>query len=194
MSKLFLNTRTCLCLFLILNVSLIANSQKANRSFKIIAFYTAINDLAHIDFVREAHQWFKQQGEKYNFQYDSTNNWNNLNLGFLSKYKVVLFLDTRPEDTAQRAAFQHYMENGGGWIGFHFSAFALTPSAFPQNWDWYHNQFLGSGEYGSNTWRPTSAILKVEAKKHPVTKGLPAKITAAPNEWYRWQNDLDRKS
>jgi len=190
MSKLFLNTRTCLCLFLILNVSLIANSQKANSSFKIIAFYTAKNDLAHIDFVREAHQWFKQQGEKYNFQYDSTNNWNNLNLGFLSQYKVVLFLDTRPEDTAQRTAFQHYMENGGGWIGFHFSAFALTPSAFPQNWDWYHNQFLGSGEYGSNTWRPTSAILKVEAKKHPVTKGLPAKITAAPNEWYRWQNDL----
>lgn len=181
---------TCLSVFLFLP-SIVSQAQdRKSTRFRIIAFYTAKNDLAHIDFVREAHQWFKQQGEKHNFQYDSTNNWNNLNLPFLSQYKIVLFLDTRPEDSSQRAAFQQYMENGGGWIGFHFSAFALTPSAFPQNWDWYHNQFLGSGEYGSNTWRPTSAILKVEDLKHPVTKGLPATITAAPNEWYRWKNDL----
>lgn len=190
MIKLFLNARICLCLFLIVSSSLVSNSQRPNSPFKIIAFYTAKNDLAHIDFVKEAHQWFRQQGEKYNFQYDSTNYWSNLNLPFLSQYKIVLFLDTRPEDSAQRAAFQQYMENGGAWIGFHFSAFALTPSAFPQNWDWYHNKFLGSGEYGSNTWRPTSATLKVEDRKHPATKGLPATITAAPNEWYRWKNDL----
>lgn len=188
MIKFFL--RTCLSLFLLLSLSLLSKSQKTNDSFKIIAFYTGKNDLAHIDFVKEAHQWFRQQGQKYNFQYDSTNDWNNLNLPFLSKYKIVLFLDTRPEDSAQRAAFQQYMDNGGAWIGFHFSAFALTPSAFPQNWDWYHDQFLGSGEYGSNTWRPTSAILRVEDKKHAVTRGLPPTITSAPNEWYRWKNDL----
>ena len=34
---------------------------------------------------------------KYNFTYDSTNNWNNLNAEFLSQYQVVLFLDTRPD-------------------------------------------------------------------------------------------------
>jgi hypothetical protein len=182
---------TWLSVFFIINTSVVSFSQdKQSPPFKIIAFYTAKNDLAHIDFVKEAHQWFRQQGEKYNFQYDSTNNWNNLNLPFLSQYKIVLFLDTRPEDSAQRAAFQQYMEKGGAWIGFHFSAFALNNSAFPLNWDWYHNQFLGSGEYGSNTWRPTSAILKVEDRKHPATKSLPAKITAAPNEWYRWKNDL----
>jgi hypothetical protein len=186
---------TCLSVFLIINTCFFSYSQdKKLPAFKIIAFYTAKNDLAHIDFVREAHHWFRQQGEKYNFQYDSTNNWNNLNLSFLSQYKIVLFLDTRPEDSAQRAAFQQYMEKGGAWIGFHFSAFALNNSAFPQNWNWYHNQFLGSGEYGSNTWRPTSAILKVEDPKHPSTKGLPAQITAAPNEWYRWKNDLRKNT
>ena len=75
-------------------------------------------------------------------------------------------------------------------MGFHFSAFALTPSAYPQNWDWYHNTFLESGQYKSNTWKPTSAILKVENRNHPATKGLPEKIKASPNEWYRWENDL----
>lgn len=182
------------CIAIILNsaTAFCSDSQSTDNqpTFKIIAFYTAKNDLAHISFVHEANQWFASQSQKYNFQYDSTDNWDNLNLQFLKQYKIVFFLDTRPEDSSQRVAFQQYMENGGAWIGFHFSAFALTPSAFPQNWDWYHNQFLGSGEYGSNTWRPTSAILKVEDRKHPATRGLPAKITASPNEWYRWKNDL----
>lgn len=158
--------------------------------FNVIAFYTAENDLAHISFVNEANEWFPKMAEKRNFSYESTNDWSNLNADFLSQYDVVLFLDTRPEDSAQREAFQTFMENGGSWMGFHFSAFALTPSAYPQDWDWYHNIFLGSGEYKSNTWRPTSAVLKIEDNNHPATKGLPETFESAPNEWYRWENDL----
>ncbi|MBD1392565.1 ThuA domain-containing protein [Mucilaginibacter glaciei] len=160
------------------------------QKFKVIAFYTAKEDQAHISFVHEANKWFPLMAKKYNFSYDSTNNWSNLNEAYLAKYKVVLFLDTRPEDTTQRKAFEAYMKGGGGWMGFHFAAFALDKSAVPANWDWYHNEFLGSGEYGSNTWRPTSAILKVEDRTHSATKNLPETFKASPNEWYRWQNDL----
>jgi hypothetical protein len=158
--------------------------------FKVIAFYTAKNDLAHISYVHEANQWFPKMADKYNFTYDSTKNWSNMNAGFLAQYQVVLFLDTRPDDPAQRAAFQKYMESGGGWMGFHFAGFALSPSAYPQNWDWYHNEFLGSGQYVSNTWRPVSAVLRVEDRKHPVMKNLPKTFKSSPNEWYRWSNDL----
>lgn len=158
--------------------------------FKVIAFYTGKDDLAHISFVHEANRWFPQMAEKYDFSYDATTNWNDLNAAFLSHYQVVLFLDSRPENPAQRTAFQQYMEHGGAWLGFHFAAFALTPSAYPQNWDWYHEKFLASGEYVSNTWRPTSAILRVEDRTHPATKNLPATFKSAPNEWYRWKNDL----
>lgn len=169
---------------------LAASAQNKHPRFKVIAFYTAKQDLAHISFVHEANPWFARMAEKYNFTYDTTRNWSNLNEKFLAQYQVVLFLDTRPENPAQRAAFQKYMENGGGWMGFHFAAFALTPSAVKQDWDWYHNTFLGSGQYGSNTWRPTTAILRVENRYHPVTKGLPETFKAMPNEWYRWENDL----
>ncbi|MEI9959321.1 MAG: ThuA domain-containing protein [Ferruginibacter sp.] len=158
--------------------------------FKVIGFYTAKSDLAHISFVHEANKWFYKTGEENNFIYDSTNNWNNLNAVFLKNYQVVIFLDTRPDSLPQREAFEQYMKDGGAWMGFHFSAFALTPSTYPQNWDWYHNEFLGSGQYGSNTWRPTTATLRVENSKHPVNKNLPVTYTAAPNEWYRWENDL----
>ena len=166
------------------------SAQSRNSNFKVIAFFTAKRDPAHISFVHEANKWFPKIAEKYNFIYDSTDNWNNLNAEFLSHYQVVIFLDTRPEDPAQRMAFQKYMDNGGGWMGFHFSAFALTPSEYPMNWDWYHNKFLGSGSYVSNTWRPTSAVLHVEDRNHPVMKNLPETFKSAPNEWYRWSNDL----
>lgn len=176
--------------FLFFYFSFNLNAQSISPEFKVIAFFTGKNDLAHISFVHEANKWFSEMAKKYNFTYDSTNNWNNLNSEFLSHYQVVIFLDTRPDDSLQRLAFEKYMKNGGAWMGFHFSAFALTPSDFPMNWDWYHNQFLGSGSYVSNTWRPTSAILRIEDENSPVTKNLPKTFKSAPNEWYRWQNDL----
>jgi hypothetical protein len=167
-----------------------AVQQDHKKPFKVIAFYTAKNDAAHISFVHEANKWFPETGKQYNFIYDSTNDWTKLNTRFLKQYKVVLFLDTRPDDSLQRLAFEKYMKDGGSWMGFHFAGFALTPSDYPQNWDWYHNEFIGAGQYKSNTWRPTSAILRVEDPNHPSTKGLPQTFKSAPNEWYRWENDL----
>jgi hypothetical protein len=170
----------------------LAFAQQTSPQFKVIAFFTGKNDKAHISFVGEANKWFPEMARKYNFSFDSTSNWDNMNAAFLAKYQIVIFLDTRPEKPEQRAAFQGFMEKGGAWMGFHFSAFALTPSQYPQDWDWYHNQFLGSGQYASNTWRPTSAVLRVEDAKSPVTKNLPQTFKSAPNEWYKWEHDLTK--
>jgi uncharacterized protein len=173
----------CLC-------ALSLQAQTNSPRFRVIAFYTGKSDKAHISFVGEANRWFPAMAADHGFGYDSTTNWANLNPENLAKYQVVLFLDTRPDTPAQREAFEAYMRNGGAWMGFHFAGFALTPSQFPQNWDWYHNEFLGAGSYAGNTWRPTSAILKVEDAEHPVMKGLPETFKASPNEWYKWTSDL----
>jgi uncharacterized protein len=167
----------------------LVNAQNKNPKFKVIAFYTAREDKAHISFVHEANAWFPLMAAKYHFQYDSTKNWDNMNPEFLSHYQVVVFLDTRPDKPKQREAFQKYMENGGGWVGFHFLAFALTPSDFNQDWNWYHEIFLGSGQYVSNIWRPSSAILDVD-RNFPATKHMPNTFKTSPNEWYRWEHDL----
>jgi uncharacterized protein len=169
-----------------------SNAQSHLTTFKVIAFFTGKNDKAHISFVNEACKWFPVMAAKNHFTYDTTSNWNNLTDSFLHRYQVVIFLDTRPDVLSQRIAFEKYMKQGGAWMGFHFAAFALTPSDFPQDWDWYHTHFLGSGAYVSNTWRPTAAVLKIEDRLHPATKNLPAVFKSAPSEWYRWQNDLQK--
>jgi hypothetical protein len=184
--RIFVVMATCIACLCCLHLY----AKPKTPKFKVIAFYTARNDQAHISFVHEANKWFPKMGEKYGFAYDSTNKWDNLNATFLSQYQLVIFLDTRPESLNQRDAFKAYMDGGGAWMGFHFSAFALTPSDYNQNWDWYHNTFLGSGQYVSNTWRPVSAVLRVEDKHHPVTKNLPDTFRSAPCEWYRWEHDL----
>ncbi|HET9278966.1 MAG TPA: ThuA domain-containing protein [Flavitalea sp.] len=168
----------------------ITHSHKTKQAFNVVAFYTAKNDRAHISFVHEANRWFFSISKQNNFKYDSTNDWKKLNDSFLSKCQLVIFLDTRPENPEQRKAFEKYMNNGGAWMGFHFAGFALTPSAYPQNWDWYHNHFIGAGQYKGNTWRPTSAVLRVEDSLHPVTSHLPTTFSSSPNEWYSWEKDL----
>lgn len=139
---------------------------------KILAFHSSTQDLAHVSFVADAHTWFTRISQKQHFSYESTTDWNHLLSANLDEYAVIIFLDSRPENPEHRLAFERYMRRGGAWMGFHFAAFALTPSAFPQNWDWYHRVFLGCGQYRSNTWRPTSALLKIEDRLHPVTKHL----------------------
>ena len=69
----------CLCVFI----------AKAQSPIKVIAFYTAKRDQAHITYVHEANKWFPKMAAKYNFSYDSTDNWTNLNAEFLSRYQVV---------------------------------------------------------------------------------------------------------
>lgn len=158
--------------------------------FKVLAFYTARNDAAHVSFVGEANLWFGQVAKASGFSYESTSDWTKLNAENLKKYQVVIFLDTRPDVPEQRLAFEQFVKAGGGFFGFHFSAFALDGSQVPNNWSWYQNELLGCGQYVSNTWRPTSAILKVESKTHPIVRNIPSVFSSQPNEWYKWEKDL----
>lgn len=166
------------------------NATAQTPKFRVIAFYNGTYDAAHINFVKEANPWFTNLAAQYGFSYESTNNWDNLNANFLKNYQVVFFLDDAPVSASQRAAFQQYMDNGGGWMGFHVSAYTDNASS----WSWYYNTFLGSGNFVTNTWEPTTAVLKCEDRTHPSTLRLPNTFTSAVSEWYSWSNDLRKNS
>ena len=95
-------------------------------------------------------------------------------------------MDNKPYGAAQRAAFQSYVQRGGGFLGLHVTAFADKAS----EWAWFHNEFLGSGAFAGNTWGPTAVTAKVENGNHAALKGLAGKFKSSVSEWYRWSNDL----
>ena len=164
-----------------------APAHGAEPTFNVIAFYDGTYDAAHISFVHEANAWFPQQAAANGFTYTATNDWTELNAANLANYQVVMFLDNYPGTAAEQSAFQTYMDNGGGWIGFHVAAYNDTSS---NGWSWYHQTFLGTGLFASNSWGPTSETLKIDDPDHPATAGLPATLTSSVSEWYSWQNDL----
>ncbi|MGW5433667.1 ThuA domain-containing protein [Streptomyces sp. NPDC004059] len=163
-----------------------AHTAQAATPFKVLAFYDGTYDAAHISFDHEANTWFPQAGAQNGFTYTSTTDWSRLNTANLANYQVVMFLDDYPHTASQQSAFQTYVSNGGGFIGFHVSAYNDDTS----DWPWYHNTFLGTGTFKSNSWGPTSETLRIEDSGHPATAGLPAAITSSVSEWYSWQNDL----
>jgi hypothetical protein len=157
----------------------------AAAPFKVLAFYNGTWDAAHIDFDKEARDWFPKAGAQYGFTWEATTDWSRLNTGNLAQYKVIMFLDDAPP-SGQRAAFQQYMQNGGAWMGFHVSAFTTDANS----WSWYYNTFLGSGNFATNTWGPTAETLRIDDRSHPSTAGLAATIPSAVSEWYSWSRDL----
>src|SRR5690349_9696961 len=88
----------------------------AATPFKVLAFYNGTWDAAHIDFDKEARDWFPRAGAQYGFTWEATTDWSRLNAGELAQYKVIMFLDDAPP-ADRRAAFQQYMQNGGAWMG-----------------------------------------------------------------------------
>ncbi|MEV6304533.1 ThuA domain-containing protein [Actinoplanes sp. NPDC051861] len=157
----------------------------AAAPFKVLAFYNGTWDAAHIDFDKEARDWFPKAAAQYGFSWEATTDWSRLSAGGLAGYQVIMFLDDAPP-AERRAAFQTYVQNGGGFLGFHVSAFTTSASS----WSWYYNTFLGSGNFATNTWGPTAETLRIEDRNHPSTAGLPATIQSSVSEWYSWSNDL----
>src|SRR5436305_380506 len=77
--------------------------------FNVVGFYTGTHDMAHINFVHEANEWFPKMATANGFAYTATKDWKNLNREYLAKFQVVMFLDDSPHAPDQRAAFQEYM-------------------------------------------------------------------------------------
>ncbi len=98
----------------------------------------------------------------------------------LSRYAVTVWLSTTGDvlDPAQQAAFQSYLETGGGWVGVHAAADC------EYDWPWY-GQLLGNGAWFYSHPAIQPATLAVEAPQHISTRHLPAAFSFT-DEWYNF--------
>ena len=155
-------------------------AQDAN--FRVMAFYTDQGEPDHIDFAKQALAFYSDLAKKKHFSFVATTHWAELNAGKLAGVQLVVWVNDFPKTPDQRAAFEKYMKSGGGWLGFHVSAYNDAET----RWPWFLELLGGSVFYG-NEWPPLPAKLLVEDRTHPVTRRLGATLEAPANEWYIWK-------
>jgi uncharacterized protein len=169
-------------LLLALTFLLASVAQAQQPAFHVLAFYSETVEHDHVDFAHQAIKFYTAAAQRDRFDFASTTNWDDLNAASLAHYQLILWLDDQPHTPPQRAAFEQYMEHGGGWLGFHIAAYNDSDT----HWPWFIS-FLGGGVFYGNNWPPLPATLTVDDKSHPITKRLPAEFLSPPNEWYIWK-------
>lgn len=157
-----------------------ANYAKAPR-FKALIYYTQHAEEAHVQFAEQATTFFKKLNYGDGFVLDITTDFSKYPYEKLKEYNVIIMLNTSPNTRAERDAFEQYMENGGGWVGFHAAAYNDKNT----HWPWFV-KFLGGGVFYCNNWPPQPVLVEVDNEEHPVTKNLPASFVAPASEWYQW--------
>lgn len=161
-----------------------ANYAKSKR-FKALMLWNPYAEIAHVQFDKQSMEFFHRLNYGDGFVLDTTTTLKTYTYEQLKEYSVIIALNESPSDYESRALFEKYMENGGGWIGFHASAYNDRNT----RWPWYV-KFLGCGEFKANNWPPQAALLEIDTHAHPVTKNLPDSYVAPPSEFYQWSSEL----
>ncbi len=166
---------------LIVSVSASMLAQQQPK-FRVLAFYSEKVEHDHVDFAHDAIKFYTAAGERDHFTFDSTTNWEDMNAAKVADYDLVVWLNDFPHSPAQRAAFEQYMEHGGGWLGFHVAGYNDRGT----KWPWYLS-FLGGGVFYGNNWPPLPAELIVDDPSHPAMQHVPKTFLSPANEWYNWK-------
>lgn len=150
--------------------------------FKALFHYEPGAEPAHVQFDRQALEFFRKLTYGEGWTMDVTTSLVDYPLEKLKEYSVVVSLNAMPAPGEQREAFEQYMEEGGGWIGFHASGYNDRRTS----WPWF-NDFLGCGQFYCNNWPPQSALVECDTQEHPVTLTLPQSFVVPASEFYQWQ-------
>ncbi len=164
-----------------------ANYASAPR-FKALLYYTTHAEEAHVQFARQTVDFFKRLTWGEGYILEVTTDFSQYSYEKLKEFDVIIMPDGSPGSADERKALEQYMENGGGWIGFHASAYNDKNT----NWPWLVN-FLGGGVFYCNNWPPQPVLVNVDNQKNPVTKNLPGSFIVPASEWYQW-NPSPRKN
>lgn len=157
-----------------------ANYASAPR-FKALIYYTEKAEEAHVQFAHQTIAFFKKLTVGDGFIVDTTTNFSAFTLEQLKQYQILIMPNGSPSAAAERKIFELYMEQGGGWMGFHASGYNDKNT----NWPWF-TSFMGGGVFYCNNWPPQPAKLAVDRAGHPITKALPSSYIAPSSEWYQW--------
>jgi uncharacterized protein len=121
----------------------------------------------------------RQLGTQNGFAVDATENPNPFTTQNLARYQAVVWLSTTGDvlNPTQQAAFESYVNGGGGYVGVHAAADT------EYNWPWYGSLV---GAYFASHPAQQQASLVVENRSGDSTAHLPATWRRF-DEWYNYR-------
>ena len=160
------------------NVSVL-EADDASARFRVLVFSKTAG-FRH-DSIDEGHAAIEQLGEENDFQVDHTEDAGAFRADVLEHYDSVIWLSTTGDvlNATQQAAFEDYIQAGGGYTGIHSAADT------EYTWPWYGD--LVGAYFQSHPPGTPAASVDVEDLDHPSTTGLPARWDRV-DEWYNYQS------
>lgn len=147
------------------------------RKPKVLVFSKTLG--FHHNSIKQGIEAIQKLGLANKFDIDSTTNSANFTPANLKQYAAVIFLSTTGDvlNNEQQAAFEKYIQAGGGFVGVH----SATDCEY--NWPWYGNLV---GAYFAGHPNQQDATLDVKDHKHISTKHLPEQWKRK-DEWYNFR-------
>lgn len=153
----------------------------ANIARPAILVFSKTNAFRHEEAIPAGNAMLRKLAQDNGWGYFQTENGATFSPAILSRFDAVVFNNTSGDvfTPDQRAAFQSFVENGGGWVGIHAAG-----DNSHEAWDWYVRNMIGTKFIG----HPMSpqfqkATMNVEDRTHPATRALPASLQRT-DEWY----------
>src|SRR5690606_30160062 len=120
-------------------------------------------------------------GKENGFEVDTTTNAELFNEENLKQYSTVIFLSTTGNvlDHYQEAAFERYIQAGGGYVGIH----AATDTEY--DWGWY-NKLVGA-YFLSHPMGTPEADFIIKDKNHPSAEFFTDTVWHRTDELYNYR-------
>ncbi|WP_281283808.1 ThuA domain-containing protein [Nocardioides dongxiaopingii] len=119
-------------------------------------------------------------GAQYGFTVTATEDATTFTTANLAQYEAVVWLSTTSDvlNATQQAAFEDYIQAGGGYVGVH------AASDTEYSWPWY-GKLVGAYFRNHPNGTPTATV-RFEDKTTPSTCAMPDSVSRT-DEWYNFQ-------
>ncbi len=146
-----------------------------------ILVFSKTNGFRHEEAIPVANALFAEFARDNGWSHFQTENGATFSPEILSRFDAVVFNNVSGDvfTPEQRAALKSYIENGGGFLGFHGSG-----GDFEYDWKWYVDDLIGA-QFKGHPIDPQfqEATIHVEDSSHPSTAHLGA-TWVRTDEWY----------
>ena len=149
-----------------------------------LLLFTKTNSFRHKGAIAAGKVLFEKMTADQNWSMFHTENSAVFNAQDLSRFEVVVFHNATGDmlSDEQQLVFQHWLEQGGGWLGIHAAA-----DGSHKDWPWYIENLVGA-KFTAHTMGPQIQTARVvnELPDHPVMAEIEQEWMHE-EEWYSWE-------